>query len=116
MQSKKSLDSNLAVIFDCHVCFPCWLKYSAVVYMAYERIMGNKQAWRMSERAKKSSIVPQISIDALESVVLFDLVSKKVFCWRKELDFKISSASVELGISSALEQEPETSVWEFRRM
>ena len=39
-----------------------------------------------------------ISIDALESDVLFDLVSNKVFCWRKEVDFKISSASVELGI------------------
>ena len=57
-----------------------------------------------------------ISIDALEREVLFDLVSKKVFCWRKEVDFKISSASVELGISSALEQEPKTSVWEFGRL
>ena len=73
--------------------------------------MGNKQAWRISETGKN-----QISIDGLESVVLFDLVSEKVFCRRKELDFKISSASVELGISSALEQEPKTSVWEFGRL
>ena len=128
MQSKNSLYiynvySSLAVIwrsiFDSHVCFPRWLRCSAVVS---RRTIGlwviNKHGgcppWnnqKFKHRLQNFSCSRKCST----TKYLIWLV-EKVLCWRKEFNYKISLASVELGISSAREHERKTSMWEFGRV
>lgn len=120
MQSKNSLYiynvySSLAVIwrsiFDSHVCFPRWLRCSAVVS---RRTIGlwviNKHGgcppWnnqKFKHRLQNFSCSRKCST----TKYLIWLV-EKVLCWRKESNYKISLASVELGISSAREHERKT--------